>query len=153
MRIVLFVMCLTTCLAAYAADSSLANFICDPVTNAADRAQCIERAAVVTRHDTAKTSEGLPWFSMIWPVGWWVAYYGFGLVLGRYIYRDASSREWIFLGVRPLLWGALALIEPAFGLLVYWAVHYSKFAQSYHEATAPPTAPALNDLKGGTDGL
>jgi hypothetical protein len=147
MRVVLFIMCLAMSLAAHAADSSLANFICDPVTNAADRAQCIERAAVVTRHDTAKISEGLPWFSMIWPVGWYVLYYGFGVLIGRYIYRDARSREWVFLGVRPLWWAALALVEPAFGLLVYWAVHYSKFAQSYHEATAPPMAPASDNLE------
>ena len=75
---------------------------------------------------------------MIWPVGWWVVYYAFGLLIGRYIYRDARSREWTFLGVRPVWWGAMALFEPAFGILAYWAVHYSKLAQSYQEATAPP---------------
>ena len=144
MRFILLVMCLAFCSGAHAADSSLANFICDPVTNAADRAQCIERAAVVTRHEPGKISEGVPWFSMIWPVGWWVVYYGFGLLIGRYIYRDARGREWTFLGIRPVWWGALALFEPAFGLLVYWALHYSKFAQSYHEATAPPAASAPN---------
>jgi hypothetical protein len=136
MRTLLLIMCLSLCLEARAADSSLANFICDPVTNAADRAQCIERAAVVTRHDTGKTSERYPWVSIIWPLGWWVVYYGFGLLIGRYIYRDAKARDWIFLGIRPAWWGLLALFEPAFGLLVYWAVHYSKFAQSFHEATA-----------------
>lgn len=139
-RIVLLIMCLALCPQLHAADSSLASFICEPVTNVDDRAQCIERAAVVTRHETTKVSEGSPWLSMIWPFGWWVVYYGFGLLIGRYIYRDARSREWTFLAVRPLWWGALAFFEPPFGLLVYWAVHYSKFAQSYHEATAPPAA-------------
>lgn len=144
MRTVLLILCLSLCFGAHAADSSLASFICDPVTDAADRAQCIERAVVVTRHEQGKISEGLPWFSMVWPLGWWVVYYGFGLLIGRYVYRDARSREWVFLGVRPMWWGALALFQPAFGLLVYWAVHYSKFAQSYHEATAPPAAAVPN---------
>lgn len=144
MRTLLVILCLALCFTADAADSSLANFICDPVTNTADREQCVERASVVTRHDTSKISEGLPWFSMVWPVGWYLVYYGFGLLIGRYIYRDASAREWIFLGVRPIWWGALALFEPAFGLLVYWALHYSKFAQSYREATTPPAASVPN---------
>lgn len=142
MRNVLLIICLSLCSSAHAADSSLANFICDPVTDVADRAQCIERAVVVTRHDTDKISEGFPWLSMVWPVGWWIVYYAFGLLIGRYIYRDARAREWMFLGIRPLWWGALALFEPAFGLLVYWALHYSRFAQSYHEATAAP-APSV----------
>jgi hypothetical protein len=142
MRIILLIISLSFGMTAYAADSSLANFICDPVTNVDDRAQCIERASVVTRHDASKTSAGLPWLSMVWPLGWWIVYYGFGLLIGRYIYRDAKTREWIFLGVRPVWWGALALFEPAFGLLVYWALHYSKFAQSYQEATAVP-APSI----------
>jgi hypothetical protein len=85
MRNILLIICLSLCSSAYAADSSLANFICDPVTNIADRAQCIERAAVVTRHDTEKISEGSPWLSMVWPVGWWIVYYAFGLLIGRYI--------------------------------------------------------------------
>src|SRR4030095_11561927 len=144
MRTILLIMCLTFCLGAQAADSSLANFICDPVTSAADRAQCIERASVVTRHEAEKVSEGFPWLSMVWPIGWGVGYHGFGLLIGSDIYRDASAREWIFLGIRPTWWGALALFQPAFGLLVYWAVHYSKFAQSYHEATAPQATSMPN---------
>jgi hypothetical protein len=135
---ILLIMCLSLSPGAHAADSSLANFICDSVTDVAARAQCVERASVVTRHEAGKVAEGIPWLSMVWPVGWWVVYYVFGLLIGRYIYRDARAREWVFLGIRPTWWGVLALFEPAFGLLVYWAVHYSKFAQSYHEATAPP---------------
>lgn len=144
MRIILLIACLSFCFSAYAADSSLASFICDSVTDAGERAQCIERAAVATRHETSKISDGSPWLSMIWPVGWWVVYYAFGLIIGRYIYRDARAREWVFLGIRPVWWAVLALFEPPFGLLVYWALHYSKFAQSYHEATARPSAPISN---------
>lgn len=142
MRIVLLIACLSFSFGAHAADASLANFICDPVTEVGERAQCIERASVATRHEPSKISEGFPWLSMIWPVGWWVVYYAFGLLMGRYIYRDAREREWIFLGIRPAWWGVLALFDPALGLLVYWALHYSKFAQSYEAATARPSAPA-----------
>lgn len=142
MRTILLIIGLSLCLGANAAGSSLANFICDPVTDVADRAQCIERASVVTRHEAGKISEGFPWLSMVWPVGWWIVYYGFGLLIARYTYRDARTREWIFLGIRPIWWGALALFDPAFGLLVYWTLHYSKLAQSYHEATATP-APSV----------
>jgi hypothetical protein len=145
MRTILLIMGLCLCLQAHGADSSLANFICDPVTDVADRAQCIERASVVTRHETGKISQGFPWGSVVWPFGWWVVYYAFGLLIGRYIYRDASARQWIFLGIRPVWWGGLALFEPAFGLLVYWALHYSKFSQSYHEATAMPAASVPNE--------
>jgi len=144
MRTILLIICLSLCLGAHAANSSLANFICDPITDVADRTQCIERASVVTRHEMGNISEGLPWLSMVWPVGWWVIYYAFGLLIGRHIYRDAIAREWLFLGIRPIWWGVLALFQPAFGLLVYWAFHYSKFAQSHHEATAPQAASVPN---------
>nr|WP_298722110.1 hypothetical protein [uncultured Steroidobacter sp.] len=142
MRIILLVACISFCFLAHAADSPIANFICDPVTDAGERAQCIERASVATRHETTKISEGLPWFSMIWPTGWWIVYYGFGLLIARYIHRDARERDWLFVGIRPVWWAVLAFFDPAFGLLVYWAVHYSKFAQSYQEATARPPESA-----------
>lgn len=144
MRIILLTICLSLCLTVHAADSSVASFICDPVADVEDRAQCIERASVVTRNDVRKVSDGFPGLSLVWPLGWWIVYYGFGLLIGRYIYRDARAREWVFLGIRPVWWGALALFEPPFGLLVYWALHYSKFAQSYHEATAAPAPSAPN---------
>lgn len=140
MRAILLIVCLSLGLAAHAADSSVANFICDPVTNADDHAQCIERAKVVTRNDGVKISEGFYWYSVIWPYGWWLLYYGFAFFIGRFIYRDAKAREWLFLGVRPVWWALVAFFEPAIGLLAYWAVHYSKLAQTYHEATAPPPA-------------
>ena len=139
MRLIALVACTLVNCGALAADSSLADFICDPVTKASERAQCVERAAVIVRGDKSEMSEGIPWTSIVWP-SWWVVYYAFGLLIGRYIYRDARAREWLFLGVRPVWWGLLAVFEPPFGLLVYWALHYSKFAQSYHEATASPNS-------------
>jgi hypothetical protein len=75
---------------------------------------------------------------MFWPVGWWVFYYAAGLVIGRYIYRDAKQRDWVFLGIRPGWWAIITLFDPAFGVLVYWAAHYSRLAQSYQEASGSP---------------
>ncbi len=144
MRALIVIACLWLPLCVQAAESSVAGFICDVVTDREERAQCMERASVVTRQDRTIVHEGsFPWISTIWPLGWWILYYGFGLLIGRYIYRDAKEREWVFLGIRPLWWSAVALFQPAMGLLVYWAVHYSKLAQSYHEArssaaSAPP---------------
>jgi hypothetical protein len=142
MRIVLLISGLLVSASVLGADLSLPEFICADVSEVSERAQCVERARVVTRHDTAPSGSTVQWYSWFWPVGWWVIYYGFGLLIGRYIYRDAKRREWVFLGVRPILWAALALVDPAFGLLVYWATHYSKFAQSYHDATESPSSAA-----------
>ena len=87
MRIIILMACLWLPLRVQAADLSTADFICDVVTDGQERAQCVERAAVVTRQDRTTIHEGgFPWFSTIWPVD--------------------------------------------------WALHYSKFAQSYHEATS-----------------
>ncbi len=144
MRAIIVVACLWLPLCVQAADSSVAGFICDVVTNGEERALCVERASVVTRQDRTTIHEGgVPWLSTIWPIGWWVLYYGFGLLIGRYIYRDAKEREWIFLGIRPLWWTAMALFQPAMGLLVYWALHYSKFAQSYDESTSSAASSPL----------
>jgi hypothetical protein len=84
------------------------------------------------------------WYSFIWPLGWWVAYYGFGLIIGSFVLRDAKNRIWLFLGIRPIWWLFLVLFDPALGLLAYWATQYSKLAQNYSEAIAtrdaiPPT--------------
>jgi hypothetical protein len=146
MRIVIVVAGLLLACSAIGAELSLPDFICAEVSNAGERAQCLERAKVVTRHDTGTVSRDVSWYSvmwsMIWPVGWWVVYYGVGLLIGRYIYRDAKRRDWLLLGVRPVWWAVLAVFEPAIGLLVYWATHYSKLAQSYHEATEPSSNAA-----------
>lgn len=124
-----------------ASEASWADYICGEVTDSAERAECMKRAEVVTRGDSTSSSRTtVPWYSMLWPFGWWVVYYAFGLLIGRYIYRDAKGRDWIFLGIRPVWWSVLAIFDPAIGLLVYWAAHYSKLAQSYSEATLSPSS-------------
>lgn len=133
-------LCLPLC--AQAADSSIASFICEVVTDDREQAQCLERASAVTK-GSSTTDEGAPvWFSPLLSLVWWIVYYGLGLLIGWYLYRDARRREWIFLGIRPVWWAALALFQPAMGLLVYWALHYSKFAQNYYEATGSTASSA-----------
>jgi len=61
-------------------------------------------------------------------------YYGFGAVIGRFVYRDARSRSWLVLGIRPLWWGFLPVFEPALGLLGYWAMHYSALVRDRSES-------------------
>lgn len=139
-RIVLLIAALLLSGAALAADAWRAEYICDAVSRPDERTQCIERAAAVTDDGSRSAREGFSWLSMIWPLGWYFVYYAFGLLIGRYIHRDARHRDWVFLGVRPVWWAAVAVFEPAMGLLVYWAAHYSKFAQSYQEATAAPSS-------------
>ena len=100
------------------------------------------RAAAFTGESSTTSRPGL---SFIWPFAWWIVYYGFGLIVGSYIYRDAKKRPWVFLGIRPIWWGLLAAFEPAIGLIAYWATHYSRLSQNYSEAMASessaPTQP------------
>jgi len=140
MRLLAFIAFVLLSCSLQAADSSRAEFICAAVSNLTEREQCIDRAsALLGSENTASRRESLPLLSMLWPVGWWVLYYGAGLLIGRYIYRDAKLRDWLFLGIRPLWWAVITLFDPAVGVLVYWAAHYSKFAQTYQEATVPPS--------------
>jgi hypothetical protein len=125
---------------AYAAEPR-ATFICSDVTNGNERTQCIEKAEAFTKVANEPVRETPFWVSWIWPVGWWVLYYGFGLIVGGYVYRDAKKRDWVFLGIRPVWWAILVLFDPALGVVAYWAAHYSKLAQTYSEATAPEITP------------
>jgi len=121
-----------------ALDPSTAEHICSGVSDIAEQRQCLERAAATPQsRDVTSPSTPLLWTSFIWPVSWWIAYYGFGLLVGSYIYRDATKRSWVFLRIRPIWWGLLALFDPALGLIAYWAMHYSRLAQSYAEAVVP----------------
>jgi hypothetical protein len=111
--------------------------ICGGVSDASEFRQCMENAHTLLRDEAERSTRNTPyWVSWIWPVGWWLVYYGFGLIIGGYVYRDAKKREWVFLGIPPIWWMVLILFDPALGILAYWAAHYSKLAQTYSEATA-----------------
>ena len=138
MRIIAALITLLLTSMVQASDSSLAAYICGGVSNASEYQQCLERAAVVTPDRVTDGASLTPpaLLSFIWPIGWWVIYYGFGLVIGRYIYRDAKKRRWFFLGIRPVWWAVFAVFEPAMGLIAYWATHYSQLSQNYSETLA-----------------
>ena len=118
-----------------AADSYSATAICGHVSDVGERQECVDKATAIARLD--QSPKTVPaWFSFIWPVGWWVIYYGLALIIGLFVFRDARNRAWLFLGIRPVWWLFLVLFDAPLGLLVYWATHYSKLAQNYSEALA-----------------
>jgi hypothetical protein len=80
----------------------------------------------------------LPWSGVL---SWWVIYYGFGVILGRAVFVDARRRDWLVLQIRPIWWGALCVVDAAFGVLVYWMVHYSRLAPRFPSAPEPPERP------------
>lgn len=143
MRLFIFITFMLLSCALHAADSSRAIYICSVVSDPSEQGQCINRASTLVENESnVSRREGVSLLSMFWPVGWWVFYYGAGLLISRYIYRDAKRRDWLFLGLRPLWWAVITLFEPAFGVLLYWAVHYSKFAQNYPGMVASPSPGA-----------
>jgi hypothetical protein len=130
--------CLLFSASSQAVDPSAAEHICSGVTDTSEQRQCLEKAAATPQaRDVTSPSERQSVSSFIWPVGWWIAYYGFGLLIGSYIYRDAAKRSWVFLRIRPIWWGLLAVFDPAIGLIAYWAAHYSRLSQNYDQAVAP----------------
>ncbi|MCP5305511.1 MAG: hypothetical protein H6953_08685 [Chromatiaceae bacterium] len=128
------VVLLLTAQAAFATNKA-AEFICNEIADAEKYARCVNKADAVAEGATSRhqTSGSSGWSAFFWPVSWWVAYYAFGLILGSYVYRDARRRDWLFLAVRPFWWLVLVILDPAFGLLAYWLVHYSKLSQNYAE--------------------
>jgi hypothetical protein len=74
---------------------------------------------------------------------WWAVYYGFGLLIARFVYVDARTRAWLVLRIKPLWWAAICVVDPAFGLLCYWLVHYSRLVPRYPSNSAErPLEPA-----------
>ena len=61
-------------------------------------------------------------FNWLW---WWILYYGIGVVVGIFVYRDAKTRPTLAMNIRPFWWGAITVFEPPFGLLVYWVLNHS----------------------------
>lgn len=137
MRSVWILVCIIFWAPAQAQNTSTAEFICSDVTDTLERKRCVDKAIEFTRGSAA--NEATPATS-----GWvsfsilsWIVYYGFGVIVGSFVYRDCGKREWLFLGIRPLWWAGLVVFNPALGVLAYWAVHYSRLAQTYLEATTP----------------
>jgi hypothetical protein len=125
---------------AQAEDSGVAMYVCQDISDAKERELCVSRATqtisdknrVVSSRESSGVSLGF--FSIFWPWAWWALYYGFGLLIGLYLFRDCKSREWVFLGIRPIIWLLLAVFNPGLTLIAYWLMHYSRFAMTYSEA-------------------
>ncbi len=73
----------------------------------------------------------IPWL-------FYVAYYALGIFIGAYVYRDAAKRSSLALNIRPLWWAVMVFLQPPLGVLAYWVIHYSRFAnkldETIHEA-------------------
>lgn len=126
---------------AQAEDSGVAMYVCQDVSDVKERELCINRATQTISDKTRVVSSresnvvSLGFLSILWPWAWWILYYGFGFLIGLYLFKDSKSREWVFLGIRPILWLVLAVFDPAVAIIAYWLMHYSRFAMSYSEAT------------------
>lgn len=132
---------------AHAVDSGAAMYICQGISNEKEQNLCVSRATQtindIGRVVPSRESKGmsLGFFSIFWPWAWWFLYYGFGILIGLYLFKDSKSREWIFLGIRPILWLLLAAFNPGLTLIAYWLMHYSRFSMSYSEAIATVRNP------------
>ncbi len=149
-RIVIIAVLLISSIA-QAENTSLAMYVCQGISNADEKELCISRATqtitdqsrVAKIHESAGISLGI--FSVLWPWAWWVLYYGLGLLIGLYIFKDSKSREWVFLGIRPIFWLILAVFDPAIAIIAYWLLHYSRFSMSYSEAVTTIKDPQIYD--------
>jgi hypothetical protein len=135
---------------AHAENTTAAQYVCESISNKSEKELCISKANQllndsnrnITNRVAIKNPSGF--FSFIWPWLWWIFYYGLGVIIGFHIYRDAKSREWLFLRIRPIFWLVLGVFKPVLTLLAYWLMHYSRFAMSYSDAM-PPKEKTQND--------
>jgi hypothetical protein len=103
--------------------------------------ECLQRAeSIATKAADHSSRDIFVMVRLLWPIGF-ALYCVLGLIIARYIYRDAANRDWAFLGIRPIWWAALSVLNPAMGILVYWATHYSRLVQSYAEAVELGATP------------
>ncbi len=109
--------------------------VCSHIQDSLDKATCESkvRASQSTNTSPSGTSgvpvrQSLPLSGIL---SWWAIYYAFGLVIARAVYVDARRREWTVLKIRPVFWAAMCVVDAAFGVLVYWTVHYSRLAPRF----------------------
>ena len=147
MKIIIMTIILLISSAVQAEKSGLAMYICQDISNEKEKELCINRAtqtisdntSIVTGSGSKGISLGL--LSIFWPWAWWVLYYGFGFIIGIYLFKDSRSREWVFLRIRPVYWLLFAVFSPGMAVIAYWLMHYSRFSMSYSEAIATVRNP------------
>jgi hypothetical protein len=67
------------------------------------------------------------------PYSIYFAYYGLGLIIGIFVYRDASQRNTLAFNIKPFWWGTIVFLEPPLGVLCYWVIHYSTLSDKSNE--------------------
>ncbi len=136
-----FILSLFVISSAHAESYTTSEYICKGITDNSEQKECIERVIQLAPEFSSKNeghlSEFSPssQFSYYLPWLWWLLYYGIGCLVGRYLFRDAKSREWVFLRIHPFIWFVLAVFQPVLTVIAYWAIHYSSLAMSHQEVS------------------
>ena len=137
MKHIILVITLLISLSAQADTPNQALYVCQGISNHEEKELCISKATQIMDDRTTTTtiheSLGVS-ISMIWPWIWWGLYYILGFIIGLYLFKDSRSRDWVFLGIRPIIWLTLAIFQPVIAIIAYWLLHYSRFSMSYSEA-------------------
>jgi hypothetical protein len=148
MRISIFLVLLLFTSATHASEQSLASYICEGISNPAEQRSCLQKAEAthggrIAHHakENERPNSFTPWLFLNLSWIWWLLYLLFGLILARYVYRDAKRRDWLFLGISPVWWAVITIAQPPLGLLAYWAMHYSRFAVTHSEANSSASKP------------
>lgn len=79
-----------------------------------------------TNSTAAKVSINFAFLSWVFNILYQIV----GIIIGVYIYKNAKRRQKLWGNLHPLIWAAIAIVDPALGLLAYWLIHYSKFSKA-----------------------
>jgi hypothetical protein len=61
---------------------------------------------------------GSYWSMVIFPIRFFL-----GIFLAIAIYRNGTRREALEYRIPPIVWSAIVLIDPVFGLIAYWLIN------------------------------
>ena len=70
-----------------------------------------------------------------------IVYFAIAAYAAAVVYRDASKRRDLFLGLHPLWWAAVTVIGTIASVVGYWALHYSSLRQTNGEAARADVSP------------
>lgn len=110
--------------------------VCRHIKDMDDQQTCEDKVRELTKlpaQDSPTSTSRTSNFPVSGVILWWAAYYGFGLLIARFVYADARARAWLVMRIRPVWWAAICVVDPALGLLCYWLVHYSRSAPRYSD--------------------
>jgi hypothetical protein len=104
-------------------------------TTSAEQQTAGEQAPLETQGRPMTRGEHSFFLMAIFKWGWWIAYYGLGLIIGTFIYRDAKAQRQRALNINPIWWCLLAVFDALLGLLVYWVLHHSSLRRNASDLT------------------